>query len=135
LLGLLRPYTEEWAQRAGISVDLRAQGERLTPLDMEEAYYRVTQEALTNVARHSGASHVEIHLTWTDDSLEMTVHDDGRGFVVEESAGKGLGLASMRERLEALGGALTINSGASGTCLEARTPLAGAIAQEMEVGA
>ena len=82
---------------------------------MEEAYYRVAQEALTNVARHSGASHVEIQLAWTDKTLEMIVRDDGQGFVVEESAGKGLGLASMRERVEALGGALTISSGASGT--------------------
>jgi two-component system NarL family sensor kinase len=65
----------------------------------------------------------------------MIIRDDGQGFVVEESAGKGLGLASMRERVEALGGALTISSGASGTSLEARTPLASAIAQEMEVGA
>ena len=135
LMGMLRAYAEEWSQRTGITVDLRAQGERLTPLDVEEAYYRVAQEALTNVARHSGASHVEIQLAWTDETLEMTVRDDGQGFVVEESAGKGLGLASMRERVEALGGALTISSGASGTCLEARTPLAGAIAQEVEVGA
>jgi signal transduction histidine kinase len=135
LMGMLRAYAEEWSQRTGISVDLRAQGERLTPLDVEEAYYRVAQEALTNVARHSGASHVEIQLTWTDETLDMTVRDDGQGFVVEEPAGKGLGLASMRERVEALGGALTISSGASGTCLEARTPLAGAIAQEVEVDA
>ena len=135
LMGMLRAYAEEWSQRTGISVDLRAQGERLTPLDVEEAYYRVAQEALTNVARHSGASRVEIQLAWTDESLEMTVRDDGQGFVVAESAGKGLGLASMRERIEALGGALTISSGASGTCLEARAPLAGGIAQEVEVSA
>jgi NarL family two-component system sensor histidine kinase LiaS len=135
LMGMLRAYVEEWSQRTGITVDLRAQGERLTPLDTEEAYYRVAQEALTNVARHSGASHVEIQLAWTEKTLEMIIRDDGQGFVVEESAGKGLGLASMRERVEALGGALTISSGASGTSLEARTPLASAIAQEMEVGA
>jgi signal transduction histidine kinase len=135
LMGMLRAYTEEWSQRNGISVDLRAQGERLTPLDVEGACYRVAQEALTNVARHSGASHVEIQLAWTDESLEMTIRDDGQGFVVEESGGQGLGLASMRERVEALGGALTISSGASGTRLEARAPLAGAIALEVETGA
>ncbi|HEY7094397.1 MAG TPA: sensor histidine kinase [Ktedonobacterales bacterium] len=135
LMSMLRAYAEEWSQRTGIAVDLRAQGERLTPLDVEEAYYRVAQEALTNVARHSGASHVEIQLTWADDTLEMTVRDDGQGFVVEESAGKGFGLASMRERIEALGGALTISSGASRTCLEARAPLAGDIAQQVEAGA
>jgi NarL family two-component system sensor histidine kinase LiaS len=135
LMGMLRAYAEEWSQRTGISVDLRAQGERLTPLDVEEAYYRIAQEALTNIARHSGAMHAEMQLTWTDETLEMTIHDDGQGFAVEESARKGLGLASMRERVEALSGALTISSGARGTSLEARTPLAGAIAQEAEVGA
>jgi signal transduction histidine kinase len=135
LMNMLRAYAEEWSQRTGISVDLRAQGERLTPIDTEEAYYRIAQEALTNVARHSGASHVEIQLAWTDESLAMSVRDDGHGFVVEEAAGNGLGLASMRERVEALGGRLNISSGANGTCLEARAPLAGAIAQEVEVGA
>jgi NarL family two-component system sensor histidine kinase LiaS len=136
LMGMLRAYAEEWSGRAGIAAELRAQGERVTPLDVEEAFYRVAQEALTNVARHSGASHVEIQLTWADVALEMTVRDDGRGFPVDEAAGKGLGLASMRERVEAIGGALTISSEATGTRLEARAPLAGAVAQEeLEVGA
>jgi signal transduction histidine kinase len=134
LMGMLRAYTEEWSGRTGIPVELRTQGERSTPLDVEEAFYRVAQEALTNVARHSGASHIEIQLVWTGDSLAMTVRDDGQGFVVEDAAGKGLGLASMRERVEALSGALTISSGASGTCLVARTPLAGAFAHEVEEG-
>jgi signal transduction histidine kinase len=130
LLGILTTYAEEWSGRTGILVDLRAQGERPTSLDVEEAFYRVAQEALTNVARHSGAARVALQLTWTDGSLEMTVRDDGRGFVVEEVAGKGLGLASMRERMETLGGALAISSGVSGTRLEARAPLAGVTARE-----
>ncbi|HEY7021839.1 MAG TPA: sensor histidine kinase [Ktedonobacterales bacterium] len=134
LLGMLRAYAEEWSQRTGISVDLRAQGERLTPLDVEEAYYRVAQEALTNVARHSDASHVEIQLTWTDETLEMIVLDDGRGFAIEEAEGKGLGLASMRERVEALGGALSVMRRLDGTRLEARAPLV-AIAVERELEA
>jgi signal transduction histidine kinase len=133
LIAILRAYVGDWSQRAGVPVELRAQGERLTPLDVEEAYYRVAQEALTNVARHSGASHAEIQLAWTGDALEMTIRDDGQGFVVKDAAGKGLGLASMRERVEALGGSLTIRSGDGGTYLEARAPLAGIVAEdEME---
>jgi signal transduction histidine kinase len=134
LLGLLRTYAEEWSQRTEISVDLRAQGARPTPLDTEEAFYRVAQEALTNVARHSDASHVEIQLTWTDETLEMIVLDDGRGFAIEEAEGKGLGLASMRERVEALGGALSVMRRLDGTRLEARAPLV-AIAVERELEA
>jgi NarL family two-component system sensor histidine kinase LiaS len=130
LMGMLRAYTEEWSQRTGVAVDLRAQGERLTALDVEEAFYRVAQEALTNVARHSHANHVEMQLTWTDQTLAMTVRDDGLGFVVAESARKGLGLANMRERLEALGGSLTIRSGDDETLLKARAPLGVTTAQE-----
>jgi signal transduction histidine kinase len=133
LLGMLRAYATAWSGRTGVAVDVHAHGERLTPLDVEEAFYRVAQEALTNAARHSGASHVEIQLAWIDETLEMTIRDDGQGFVVSEAAGKGLGLTSMCERVEGLRGALTISSGTSGTCLEARAPLAGAIAQEVEV--
>jgi signal transduction histidine kinase len=124
LLGMLRAYIAEWSGRTGVAVDLRAQGERPTPLDVEEAFYRAAQEALTNVARHSGASQVEMRLTWMHDALAMTVRDDGRGFVEEDAAGMGLGLSSMRERIEALGGAFMVSSGASGTYLEARAPLA-----------
>jgi NarL family two-component system sensor histidine kinase LiaS len=123
LVVLLDEYTREWAQRTGIRVDLRAQGERATPLDMEEALYRVAQEAVTNIARHSGAAHVEIQLVWEGDELRMTVRDDGGGFIIEEAEGKGLGLASMRERVEALGGALNVSSSPSGTYVEAWAPL------------
>jgi NarL family two-component system sensor histidine kinase LiaS len=134
LMGMLRVFTEEWSQRTGVAVDLRAQGERPTPLDVEEACYRVAQEALTNIARHSAATHVEMRLTWTREALEMSVRDDGQGFVAAEAVGRGLGLASMRERMEALGGALIIRSGASGTSLEAQAPLAGVPAhEELEV--
>jgi signal transduction histidine kinase len=132
---MVRAYATEWSGRTGVEIDVHAQGERLTPLDVEEAFYRVTQEALTNVARHSSATHVEVQLAWTDDALKMTIRDDGRGFVAEEAAEKGIGLVSMRERMAALGGAFTISSGARGTCLEARTPLVGVVEQEVAVGA
>jgi hypothetical protein len=61
---------------------------------------RIPQEALTNVARHSGATHIEMRLMWTDGALAMTVRDDGQGFVADEAAGRGLGLASIRERVK-----------------------------------
>jgi signal transduction histidine kinase len=128
LAAVLREYTGDWSRRTGIAVDLRVQGEHATPLDVEEALLRVAQEALANVARHSGAQAVEVRLAWEGqpeaDRVCLTVRDDGRGFDPAQAEGKGLGLASMRERVAALGGTLRIDGGAGGTSVEACVPRA-----------
>ncbi|HEY7832678.1 MAG TPA: sensor histidine kinase [Ktedonobacterales bacterium] len=123
LAAVLRDYTGDWARQTGIAVDLRLQGERATPLAIEEALYRVAQEALANVARHSGARAVVLRLAWDDAALRLSVRDDGAGFDPSRAAGRGLGLASMRERVEALSGSLTLASGPDGTTVEACVPL------------
>jgi signal transduction histidine kinase len=123
----IRDYAEEWSGRMGIVTRVRAQGERATPLDIEDALLRVTQEALANVARHSQACAVEIRLLWEGEYLSLGIADDGDGFDATRARGKGIGLASMRERIEALGGTLRITSsdamGTSGTTIEARVPV------------
>lgn len=123
LVSVLAEYSEEWSKRTGVIVDLRVQGERATPVDVEETLYRVVQEALANVARHSDAGQAEIQLVWEEDHLRVTVRDSGYGFNVPAAAGKGLGLASMRERVEALGGELQISSSPGNTRVEADVPL------------
>ena len=91
---------------------------------VEQALFRVAQEALANVARHSDATAVEVHLAWEGDGVTLTVQDNGCGFNVGAAEGKGLGLQSMQERMEALGGALEVESApGQGTCLVARCPL------------
>ncbi|MCW2989372.1 MAG: hypothetical protein JWM24_2310 [Solirubrobacterales bacterium] len=77
--------------------------------DAQLVVYRVAQEALSNAARHSGASHVAVRLRRLGASVELTVADDGRGFAFDESEG-GLGIAGMRERALLIGGELTIES-------------------------
>jgi two-component system sensor histidine kinase UhpB len=78
--------------------------------DAQLVVYRVAQEALSNAARHSGASTVEVALRRREDGgVELTVADDGRGFAFDESEG-GLGIAGMRERALLVGGELTIES-------------------------
>jgi two-component system, NarL family, sensor histidine kinase LiaS len=72
----------------------------------------VTQEALANVARHSKASHVTVELAQRGDTVTLTVADNGAGFDIRRVK-KGVGLDSMRERLEAIGGGLEISSGTS----------------------
>ena len=86
--------------------------------------FRVAQEALQNALKYSGARHVSVHLRAASDVLALTVVDDGAGFDVDAAWGKGLGLISMGERVEALGGTLEIRStAAAGTRLEVNVPI------------
>ena len=110
LAGALREYVARWSEGAEIPADFRVRGEREAPLDVEQALFRVAQEALANVARHSGAGHAEVDLTYTDADLTLRVADDGRGFDPSRGSGGGFGLQSMRERLVKLGGRITVDS-------------------------
>ena len=110
LAGALREYVARWSEGAEIPADFRVRGEREAPLDVEQALFRVAQEALANVARHSGAGHAEVDLTYTDTDLTLRVADDGRGFDPSRGSGGGFGLQSMRERLVRQGGRITVDS-------------------------
>ena len=97
------------------------------PQEVTLCLYRVVQEALQNAVKHSGAREIFVHLQGADAGLTATVVDDGAGFDVDAEFGKGLGLVSMTERLEAVGGALKIRSApGSGTRLKITVPAAGA---------
>jgi signal transduction histidine kinase len=97
--------------------------EARAPVEIETACFRIAQEALSNVARHARARHVEITLTAQDVALEVTVRDDGVGFNVERLR-TGLGLVGMAERAELAGARLDIESApGTGTTLRARFPL------------
>jgi len=117
---LVARYGERSGARAGFSAtpaDVRA------PVEVETACYRIAQEALSNVARHARARHVQVTLTAQDVALELTVRDDGVGFDVERLR-TGLGLVGMGERAELAGGRLDIESApGAGTTLRARFPL------------
>lgn len=91
------------------------------PPDAELACFRIAQEALTNALRHAGAQRVELTLALRDGGLELDVRDDGRGFALDTASG--LGLVTMRERAEQLGGELRIESAPGhGTRVRARVP-------------
>jgi signal transduction histidine kinase len=93
------------------------------PQDVALCLFRVAQEALRNAIKHSGATAVSVHLKGTPERLVLTIADDGRGFDVEAASG-GLGLISMEERVEQVGGTLRIRSQPGvGTHLEVSTPL------------
>jgi signal transduction histidine kinase len=96
--------------RYGIEVDFPEPDEPETSLDVKEAAYRVTQEALNNVVKHSKATRVSIALGTSNGTLALSVTDDGTGFDPSADYAGHLGLKSMRERAERAGGKLTINS-------------------------
>ena len=91
---------------------------------MEVACYRIVQEALANVVRHARASHCSIRIRLDEEggALIVEVQDDGRGISKEDRAG--VGMSSMRERSEELGGRCTVKSlaGGGGTLVEALLP-------------
>jgi signal transduction histidine kinase len=94
------------ARAAGVPVTVTVTGaERALPPDVDQAAYRIVQEALTNVSRHAGPACASVHLHYTPDALAVQVDDDGTG-TASRSAGPGLGLIGMRERVTALGGLL-----------------------------
>ncbi|WP_141978883.1 sensor histidine kinase [Saccharothrix saharensis] len=91
-----------------IAVTWSGQAERAVPADVDQAAYRVVQEALTNVVRHSGAGEVDVRLHRDRDRLVVTVVDDGPVVGSRESEGlEGQGIRGMRERVRQLGGTLT----------------------------
>jgi len=105
----LQEYVTAWSSQNGITADLRMDGVSTVPLTHDETLFRVVQEALANVARHSQARHVTVELAYQGDDIVLTIEDDGAGFVLGQVE-KGIGLDSMRERLEAIGGRLDISS-------------------------
>jgi signal transduction histidine kinase len=91
-----------------VDIDLRGLGPGL-PEEVETVLFRVVQEALTNVSRHSGAKRVSVVISARAGRLRLVVEDDGRGFDPEAPTSR-LGLAGIRERIELLGGGLRIES-------------------------
>ena len=96
------------ARAAGLPVTVTVTGaERPLPPDVDQAAYRIVQEALTNVSRHAGQACASVRLQYTPDALTVQVDDDGDGDGSgTRPAGPGLGLIGMRERVSALGGHL-----------------------------
>jgi signal transduction histidine kinase len=97
-------------------------------MEIETALYRVTQEALTNVRKHAQTIAVDIELERLEDAIRLQVRDQGRGFDATASFDGGLGervgLSSMRERIELVGGILQIQSEeGAGSFVIARVPL------------
>ena len=131
LASAVRWYVEGFGQRSGIETELELPSDlgRL-PETVETAVFRILQESLTNVHRHSGSKRVQVELAKNKDRLILTVRDFGRGIPAESLDGSqpnarsiGVGLAGMRERVNDLGGRLDIQSSGKGTLVLVSIPL------------
>jgi two-component system NarL family sensor kinase len=108
-------------------VEVRVAGEAIAlPEEVKTALFRVTQEALANVAKHARAQEVQVSLSFDADGVALDIRDDGRGFELERvqlDPNRGIGLRNMRERLESIGGSFEVRSApGAGTTLRAKLP-------------
>ena len=124
LVAAVERLTDTFREQSGLTVDLETQlGEERLPPEAETTLYRVIQEALTNIVKHSGASRVSVLLQRQSAKVIAIVEDDGSGFDPSSTREDAVGLAGMHERVSLVGGRLQVESApGSGTTLVAEIP-------------
>jgi PAS domain S-box-containing protein len=135
LMPALRWYAQGFEERSGVrsTLDLPDELDRL-PAELETALFRIVQESLTNIQRHSGSRVATIRLEMCGNALCLTIADEGHGMPPHLRGAPailgatGVGIAGMRERARELGGTLSIESGETGTTVRVTLPLSGVAA-------
>lgn len=134
----LRWYVEEFSQRSGIQVGLEfSQGFARFAPELETAVFRIVQEGLGNIHRHSQSSTANIRVTANDGRLNLEIRDAGRGIPAEKQQQikfglrTGVGLRGIRERVTQMGGQLQIESDSRGTAILATFPCVPAVADKV----
>ena len=135
----LRWYTEGLIQRSGLKIvlDISTDFGRL-PDAIEMAVFRIVQECLTNIHRHSGAKTATIRLAYDVSTVVLEIHDDGSGIAKDALAAiltqrSGVGITGMRERARHLRGNLDIQSDSTGTTVSIRLPVATSSVGDAEI--
>jgi signal transduction histidine kinase len=128
-LSAVRWYAEGFSKRSKVKLklELDEQTKRFGQ-DVETGLFRIVQEALTNVHRHSGAEAVHIRIKSSKGRLTLGIQDDGKGFSADAlrmtpNGGQGVGLSSMRERSALLGGTFNVETNSRGTLIVVSVPL------------
>ncbi len=120
LIELLRQLVEATTAQTRMELDLKVRGRCGVPAEVQVALYRVAQEALNNVVKHSGATEARVRLVCRANTADLTVSDNGSGFDPRAVSSRSLGLRIMHERIEAVGATLAIEaSEGSGTKVRA----------------
>ena len=107
---LLRQLTEAVTAKSRLPITLTVDGQCALQPDLQVALYRIAQESVNNIVKHAGASQVEVSLLCNPERVELAIRDDGVGFDPESVSADHLGLGIMRERAEAVGAAITVES-------------------------
>jgi signal transduction histidine kinase len=119
----VRAYAQDWSRQNGIKLEVNVQHERQLPLEVEQMVFRIVQEALANVSRHSQATQAAIGLTYNNHEITCSISDNGIGFDTKKKS-SGFGIRSMQERAKSLGSAVTIESAPEkGTRISFTVPL------------
>ncbi len=127
----LQRYVETWLQPKGINTSLQTRGHERLPSEIEVALFRIAQEAVNNIMRHSEAKNVDIDLQCDGEKCVLKIRDDGKGFDVQEitkvdKTGRGVGLFGMQERVTLVGGACSVESTpGQGTTITSEVPYTG----------
>ena len=123
-------YVEGFTKRSGVRANLKLSVKPSLSKDEELVFFRILQESLTNVLRHSGSPAVDIEVNSDEQDAILSIRDYGKGIPEktlnsfrETAAGVGVGLGGMKQRVRALGGHLRVNSDSGGTCVIATLPL------------
>jgi signal transduction histidine kinase len=125
LTAAIEGFCRELSSQSAIEIEFLHRDVPMTLApDVGRGLFRIVQEALHNVVKHSGANYAAVHLSGFGDRLELRITDEGVGFAVDQSQTAGLGLVSMRERVTLLNGELLIHSApGAGTRIEVRIPI------------
>ena len=119
----LRWLCEGFTHRTGIQTEFKSGVSGRLPDETETHLFRLTQEALTNVARHSGARHATVTLDWQGGEVCLSIRDDGRGLPPAGGGPRGMGMIGMRARARSVGGDLSVRSKeGQGVEIEVRVP-------------
>jgi signal transduction histidine kinase len=127
----IQRYVETWLHPKGISATVKTRGHERLPSEVEVALFRITQEAINNIMKHSEAKSVDIDLKCDGEKCVLRIKDDGKGFDVDEitkveKTGRGVGLFGMKERVTLVGGSCTVQSQpGQGTTVISEVPLTG----------
>jgi signal transduction histidine kinase len=132
----MKSWCKEFAERRKMGIDFKSDMSSILPSEIGICLFRVLQEALHNIVKHSGVKRVEVRLMERPNQVHLIVSDSGKGFDVESTMqGKGLGLTSMRERVRLVNGTIAIESKPMhGTTIHVRLPFDSARASEPAAG-
>jgi ligand-binding sensor domain-containing protein/signal transduction histidine kinase len=122
LAASVRDFAFAWESRSSIQLSLSILDERRLPPQIEQVLYRIVQEGLSNIARHSQATRANVHIVYQEREIQIQIGDNGRGFDLPRTS-NGLGLQLIHERLESIGGHIEIQSRSGGTLLKISAPV------------